>query len=133
MAKTKREQCPVVYSGASYPALHGTRCDLKRHPHPNERHHAEPNGKALYWWTEEAKAARAFTVADAATAQRIAPRSGIDVQAAIAQTVRDERMGERARCTRVIEATLDICTDPVSRAALQFASSMINAKQSVQK
>lgn len=57
MVKAKREQCPVVYAGASCPSLHGMRCTIGKHPHPGERHRALPNGKALYWWTAEEKAA----------------------------------------------------------------------------
>jgi hypothetical protein len=56
VAKAKREQCPVVYQGKSYPSLHGTRCGIEYHPHPNERHTAFPNGKYA-WLTEEEKAA----------------------------------------------------------------------------
>lgn len=76
----------------------------------------------------EARKARAFTPADAATAKRLL-LVGIhrDSQRDVAQALRDERMGERARCTRIVQAVREACSDPASGAALQFAASQINA------
>lgn len=51
-----QEQCPVVYEGASYPQLRGTRCTRNQHPHAGLRHEARPGGKYLGWWTAEEKA-----------------------------------------------------------------------------
>jgi hypothetical protein len=56
--EVKREQCPVAYSGPSFPALRGTRCRIDHHPHANVRHWAvDAKGKSFWWWTPEEKEA----------------------------------------------------------------------------
>lgn len=81
---------------------------------------------------KEAKAARSLglTKMDLSLAKSLVPDASKLVTHVIAQAFRDERMVERERCTRIVDAALDVCSDPASRAALQFASSQINAKTS---
>lgn len=54
MSTKTNKKCSVIYSGPTYPKLHGVRCVFDS-PHEGVRHHVVVDEKPLWWWTEEEK------------------------------------------------------------------------------